>query len=41
MLTNPNAETAIQGIELVRSPDDEALCEVLLKGIWVGLLAAY
>ena len=40
MLTNPNAETAIQGIELVRSPDDKAICEALLEGVWVGLLAA-
>jgi hypothetical protein len=40
MLTNPNADTAMQGIVLARSPDDEALCEALLAGVWVGSLAA-
>ena len=33
MLTTPNADTVMQGIELVRSLDDEALCEALLEGV--------
>ena len=33
MLTTANADTVMQGIELVRSLDDEALCEALLEGV--------
>jgi len=33
MLTPPNADTVMQGLELVRSLDDEALCEALLEDV--------
>ena len=33
MLTPPNADTVMQGVELVRSLDDEALCEALLEDV--------
>ena len=32
ILMTPNADTVMQGIELVRSLDDEALCEALRAG---------
>ncbi len=33
MLTTPDADRVMQGIELVRSLDDEALCDALLEGV--------
>ena len=33
MLTTPKADRVMQGIELVRALDDEALCEALLEGV--------
>ena len=33
MLTPPNADTVMQGLELVRSLDDEVLCEALLEDV--------
>ena len=33
MLTTPDPDRVMQGIELVRSLDDEALCEALLEGV--------
>ena len=33
MLTTPDADRVMQGIELVRSLDDEALYDALLEGV--------